>query len=126
MSRAKLLAVPCATLLLALPAAGDRAVPPTGVPRPESGLFGTWAVTFANGVAETCEVRPDGTASESEPQRSADGKVEASGSALVITFEDGRVERWNLISGRVVVEHWSPAAAYPAGAAVVGVADRVR
>jgi hypothetical protein len=82
-------------------------------------------VTFANGVVETCEVRADGTASESEPHRSADGKVETSGSALVITFEDGRVERWNLISGRVVVEHWCPAAAYPAGASVVGVADRL-
>ncbi len=125
MSRAKLPAVAAILLTLALPAAGDRTTVPTGVPGPESSLFGKWTVTFANGVVETCEVRSDGTASESEPQRSADGKAEASGGALVITFEDGRVERWNLIGGRVVVEHWCPATAYPAGAAAVGVADRL-
>jgi hypothetical protein len=125
MSRAKLLVVACAALVLALPAAGDRLAPPRGSAGPETELFGKWTVTFANGVVETCEVRADGTAFESEPYRSADGKVEASGSAFVITFEDGRVERWNLINGHVVVEHWCPAAAYPAGASVVGIADRV-
>jgi hypothetical protein len=126
MSRAKLLTAACVALLIAFPAAGDRTAPPAGVPAPEAGLFGKWSVVFANGVIETCEVRADGTASESEPHRSADGKVEAGGDALVITFDDGRVERWNLINGRVVVEHWFPAAAYPAGASVVGVADRLR
>jgi hypothetical protein len=50
-------------------------------------------------------VRPDGTASEAEPNRASDGKAEATGNALVITFDDGRVERWTLISGRMVVEH---------------------
>jgi hypothetical protein len=125
MSRAKVLAAACALLVLALPAAGDRPAPPMGTAGPEFGLFGKWTVTFANGVVERCEVRANGTASESEPLRSADGKAEASGNSLVITFEDGRVERWTLIEGRVVVEHWCPAAAYPAGAAVVGAADRV-
>jgi hypothetical protein len=125
MSRAKLLIVACITLGLTLPAAGDRIESLVGAPSRESGLFGKWTVAFANGVVETCEVRGDGTASESEPNRSADGKAEASGNALVITFEDGRVERWNLINGRVVVEHWCPAAAYPAAASVVGVADRL-
>ena len=62
MSRARLLFVACATLLLALPAAGDRPAPPTRSPAAESGFVGQWAVTFANGVVETCEVRADGTA----------------------------------------------------------------
>jgi hypothetical protein len=67
MSRARLLFVACGTLLLTLPAAGDRPAPPPRDHGPESGFVGQWTVTFANGVVETCEVRADGTAVESEP-----------------------------------------------------------
>ena len=56
-------------------------------------LAGRWDVAFANGVVERCEVRADGTASVTEPARSSRGKAEAKGSSVVMTFEDGRVER---------------------------------
>jgi hypothetical protein len=124
-ARAELLVVAGITLVLALLAAGARIAPPTRVPGPEPGLFGKWTVAPANVVVETCEVCADGTASGSEPQRWAERKAEASGTSLVITFKDGRVERWSLPNGRVVVEHRCPATGYPTGAAVVGVADRV-
>jgi len=83
-------------------------------------------VTFSNGVVESCEVRNDGNASESETLRSSEGKVSQQAGAVVITFADDRVERWTAVDKRMVVEHWCPAAAYPAGDKVVGIADRVQ
>jgi hypothetical protein len=107
--------------VLAVPlcAAGD---PPALAKNPSPQLAGKWTVTFANGVVETCEIRADWTASESEPRRSADGKVEGKDNALVITFADDRVERWTAVDKRVVVEHFFPGAEYPAGSRVLGIA----
>jgi hypothetical protein len=82
---------------------------------------GKWTVTFANGVVETCDVRANWTVSASEPKRSADGKAEVKGNALVITFADDRVERWTTVDKRVVVEHFFPGAEFPAGARVLGI-----
>jgi hypothetical protein len=83
-------------------------------------------VTFSNGVIESCEVRSDGSASESETLRSSEGKVSQQAGAIVVTFADDRVERWTAVDKRMVVEHWFPATAYPAGERVVGIADRVQ
>ena len=88
-------------------------------------LAGHWVVEFANGVVETCEVRADGTASVVEPARSSQGKTAAKGSAVVITFDDDRVERWSGTGASVMVEHWFPASRYPAGPSVVGTARRM-
>jgi hypothetical protein len=82
---------------------------------------GKWTVTFANGVVETCDVRANWTVSASEPKRSADGKAEVKGNALVITFADDRVERWTTVDKRVVVEHFFPGTEFPAGARVLGI-----
>ena len=108
-------------VVLALPlyAAGDL---PAKNPSPQ--LVGQWTVTFANGVVETCEVRTDWTACESEPKRSADGKAEMKDNALIITFADDRVERWTAVDKRVVVEHFFPGSEYPARSRVLGIADR--
>jgi hypothetical protein len=126
MSRTKLLLVSIATLTLALSAAGD---PPASLaknPSPDAKFTGRWMVTFSNGVIESCEVRNDGSASESETLRSSEGKVTQQAGSVVITFADDRVERWTPVDKRMVVEHWFPAAAYPAGDRVVGIADRVQ
>jgi uncharacterized protein (TIGR03067 family) len=88
-------------------------------------FVGKWTVTFANGAVETCDVRATWTASESEPKRSADGKAEVKGNALVISFADDRVEQWTIVDKRVVVEHFFPGREFPAGARVLGIADRV-
>jgi hypothetical protein len=125
MSRSRLLFVTWATLLLALPVAGDRPAPQAKNPRTPCQFIGRWTVTFANGVVETCHVRADWTACESEPKRSADGKAEVRDHALVITFADDRVERWTAVDKRMVVEHWFPGESYPAGVRVLGIADRV-
>jgi hypothetical protein len=85
-----------------------------------------WMVTFSHRVIESCEVRNDGSASESETLRSSEGKVTQQANSVVITFADDRVERWTAVDKRMVVEHWFPAAAYPAGDKVVGIADRVQ
>jgi hypothetical protein len=66
-------------------------------------------------------VRANWTVSASEPKRSADGKAEVKGNALVITFADDRVERWTTVDKRVVVEHFFPGAEFPAGARVLGI-----
>jgi hypothetical protein len=84
---------------------------------------GKWVVTFRNGVVETCKVGQDGMVSVREPMRSSRGKGESKDDAIVVPFEDGRVERWTPVGKRFVVEHWFPASAYPAGARVLGIAD---
>jgi hypothetical protein len=89
-------------------------------------LVGTWEVRFANGVVQRCEVRADGTAAAAEPARSSGGRAEARGNAVVMTFDDGRVERWSAGGAGVAVEHWFPASGYPSGPSVSGVARRVR
>jgi hypothetical protein len=125
-SRAKLLLIAFATLTLAFSAAGDPPAPPAKNPSPDTKFVGKWMVTFSNGVIESCEVRDDGSASESETLRSSEGKVSNLAGAVVITFADDRVERWTAVDKRMVVEHWCPASAYPAGDKVMGIADRVQ
>jgi hypothetical protein len=102
-----------------------------GPPAPEAETVGpspipagTWVVQFSNGVVETCEVAQDGMVSVSEPRRSSRGKAEARDDAVVVPFEDDRVERWTPVDKGFVVEHWFPASAYPAGARVLGIAKR--
>jgi hypothetical protein len=126
MLRARLLIIALATLTLVLPVAGDPPAPQAKNPGPDAKFVGRWMVTFANGVIESCEVRNDGTACERETLRSSEGKVTQEAGALVISFADDRVERWTAVDKRMVVEHWFPAAAYPAGDKVAGIADRVQ
>ena len=126
MVRATLPLTAFAALTLALSAAGDPPAPPAKDPGRDATYVGRWMVTFSNGVIESCEVRHDGSASESETLRSSEGKVSQQAGAVVITFADDRVERWTAVDRRMVVEHWCPAAAYPAGYRVVGIADRVQ
>ena len=87
---------------------------------------GEWSVEFANGVVETCEIRKDGTASESEPNRKSNGKAVDKDGAIVITFDDDRTERWTPVGKRMVVEHWYPSSQYPCGKPVLGIGDRER
>ena len=85
---------------------------------------GRWRITFANGVVETCDIRPEGTAAESEPLRSSPGKWKEVDGSVVVTFDDDRLERWTKDGNRWRVEHWCPVSAYPAGPPVVGTAKR--
>lgn len=121
LSQKLFLAVALAVLPLPLHAVGD---PPALAKDPGAPpqFVGKWTVTFANGVVETCDVRADGTASEAEPKRSADGKAELKENALVISFADDRVERWTAIDKRMVVEHFFPGSEYPSGSRVLGIA----
>jgi hypothetical protein len=125
MSRLKGLFIVYTILMFAPPARANRPAPKAKNLGTLHQFVGKWAVTFANGVVETCDVRADWTACESEPKRSAKGKAEVKGGALVIAFADDRVERWTAVDERMVVEHWFPAKAYPEGARVLGIADRV-
>jgi hypothetical protein len=126
MSRVRLLLVALAPLALVLTASGDPPPEPAKNPDVDTKFVGRWMVTFENGVIESCEVRSDGKASESETLRSSDGQVTPQGRSIVITFADDRVERWTAVEKRMVVEHWCPAAAFPAGNRVIGIADRVQ
>jgi hypothetical protein len=85
---------------------------------------GKWRITFTNGVIETCEIGPDGSASEAEPLRSSPGRWTEADGAVVVRFSDDRLERWKKVVDRWQVEHWCPSAAYPAGKPVVGIARR--
>jgi hypothetical protein len=81
-------------------------------------------VTFDNGVVETCRVRTDGGVHVVEPFRNSGGKATVKGGAVVIVCDDDRAERWTRVEGKMVVEHWFPAGAYPEGSPVRGVAQR--
>jgi hypothetical protein len=114
----RLLSVALALFLFALASAGDAPAPERGLPA------GEWSVEFTNGVVKTCEIRKDGTASESEPQRKCDGKAVDKDGAIVITFDDDRTERY--IGKRMVVEHWYPSSKFPCGKPELGIAERER
>ena len=91
----------------------------------DAGLpVGKWSVEFSNGVAETCEIRSDGTAYVVEPLRTAGGKARVEESSVVITFDDDRVERWTAVGKRHVVEHWFPTSHFTTASPVFGISER--
>src|SRR5438309_3843089 len=99
----------CVLLTLPLTSAGD-------VPEPEQALpVGKWSIEFSNGVVEKVEVKKDGTARVTEPARESDGKVTVVPGAFLFVCEDGRVERWTPVGGRMVVEHWASVDQMPNG-----------
>ena len=55
---------------------------------------------------------------------SSGGKAQANGNSVVMTFDDGRIERWSDGGAGVMVEHWFPASHYPSRPAVLGRAKR--
>jgi hypothetical protein len=87
---------------------------------------GKWKVEFANGVVQESHIRRDGDASVEEPRRRSNGTAQAQGGALVITFDDDRVERWTPVGTRFVVEHWFPGLRLPTTTAVLGIAERAK
>jgi hypothetical protein len=123
MSRMLLPLVAGLALVLPPPTRADTPAPPAAQAGP---LAGRWVVEFANGVAEVCEVGQDGAASVAEPRRSSGGKVTARDGAVVVVYDDDRVERWTPVGRKAVVEHWYPGAAFPSGEPVRGIARRVR
>lgn len=82
-----------------------------------------WNIEFSNGVKEVCEVHKDGTASVVEPLRSSTGTAEVKDGAIVLVFQDDRVERWTPVGARMIVEHWATSAGYPSQAPVRGIAE---
>ena len=96
-------------------------------PAPDAGLpVGRWSVEFADGSIEACEIRADGTASVSEPERSSTGKAKLQDCGLVLVFNDDRTERWTAVGKRFVVEHWFPASRLPPVTPVLGIAEPVQ
>lgn len=115
-----------ALLALCIPSLGRAPAPfPRREARPAFPV-GTWRIAFTNGVVQWCEVRKDGTASVSEPNRSSPGKVTRKGTSFFVVCDDDRTERWTPDGRRMAVEHWCPGAPFPGAAAARGVAERVR
>ncbi len=83
---------------------------------------GKWSVEFANGASESCEIRADGTASVVELTRKSAGTATIDGGAIVIAWDDNRVERWTTVGNRLVVEHWFPANQMATAKPVFGIA----
>jgi hypothetical protein len=87
---------------------------------------GKWTVEYANGVTEVCKVAKDGTATVVEPVR-IPGKAVLNGGAVVMVFENGRVQRWTRVGRRLVVEHWFPESPFPSTMpGVVGIAEPIQ
>jgi hypothetical protein len=129
----RLLAPLFAVLVLAIPPVLGRGGPPPLPPGPAPLLLpnrqatlpvGTWKVEYANEVTEVCNFQKDGTTAVVEPVRIA-GKAVVNGSSIVMTFDNGRVQRWTPIGGRFVVEHWFPGSQFPtATPGTQGIAER--
>lgn len=125
MSSLRLLAVAIA-LAVCLSASARAPAPLPKRERAPTLPVGQWTVRFGNGVVQNCEVRQDGAVHVVEPYRNSGGKATLRGRAVVIICDDDRAERWTRDGGRMVVEHWCPASAFPDGQAVRGVAERAR
>lgn len=121
-------AVTLLVLLFAQGLAPGKPPGPAPARAPEAGLpVGTWRVEYANGITEVCEVGRDGAAVVVEPKRIGGGKAVVGGGAVVMVFENGRVQRWTPVGARYVVEHWFPRSQFPTTAAgVVGIAEAPR
>lgn len=118
---ARLFLIAVVVLLVTTASDGRPQVPPAvGTKLP----VGRWNIEFANGVRQACEVGEDGKAWAVEPLRASPGKAKVEGQAVTMTFQDGRVERWTPVAQTMVVEHWCPAAEYPTGTPVLGIARR--
>lgn len=87
---------------------------------------GKWNVEFANGVKQMCQVDKKGTVSVTESRRTSTGKAEAKDGSVVISYKDGRVERWTPVGERMVVEHWPSSLRFPSGRSVLGIAEVAR
>lgn len=87
---------------------------------------GIWRVQFANGVIQTSENKMDGPAWVTEPGRTSPGKWNVENGAIIIRFDDDRLERWTKVENGWKVEHWCPSRAFPEGSPEVGVAGSVR
>ncbi len=85
---------------------------------------GSWQTAFANGKIQSYEFSPRGTAYVSSHNWKSEGKIERKGNSFVITYKDDRVERWTPVRERIIVEHWHPAADYPAKQPIRGIAER--
>jgi hypothetical protein len=107
---------------LAIPMFATGKLPPQ--PAAAELLVGKWQIEFTNGVVETCEIHPNGTAFEAEPLRRSPGKVTIRGNSIVIAFDDDRTERWTRLDRRWLIEHWCPSKRFPRGKPVLGVAER--
>src|SRR4051794_16621134 len=92
--------------------------------RPGAFGVGLWSIRFTNGVSGACVPRADGTTSVLGEKRAADGKTERAGRAVLLFFADEGVERWTPVGQETVVEHWSPAANFPAGSPVLDIGKR--
>jgi len=96
--------------------------------RPEvvnaSNFAGTWRVRYTNGSARTYQVGANDTVIF--PAERRHGQLRR-GKNVLLQFGDGRLERWRLVNGRLLVQHWNPASSYPARPPkVTGVGVRVR
>lgn len=91
----------------------------------DEAFVGRWNVEYANGVAETCELVKEGTATSVEPKRNSLGKARnAMKGVVVLVFDDDRIERWTRIGQRIVVEHWPSSNQFPSGSPILGIAER--
>jgi hypothetical protein len=105
------------------PGSRPRSAAPNNSPDPRLPV-GLWSIEFSNGVVESCDVTRRGAAVVSEPARKASGHATPTVGAVLITFEDDRIERWTPVGERYVVEHWFPGSQFPPAAPVLGIAER--
>jgi hypothetical protein len=123
MTALRLLAASSVVMVLALGLSAD---PPAPKPAASCLPVGKWTIEFTNGVVENCVIRRDESITVVEPLRSSAGRASIRDGSVVMTCDDDRVERWTEVGERMVVEHWFPAAQFPSGTPVLGIAERAK
>jgi hypothetical protein len=81
-------------------------------------LAGIWRVAYSNGVDRQYEI--DALGNVSLDRGSQRGSLELRGNDVVLDFGDGKLERWVLTTGGLVVEHYDDARIYPGRASISG------
>jgi hypothetical protein len=82
-------------------------------------LAGIWTVTYSNKVIRTYVILPDSTAiwtSENGNALNKKTKLVADGSAFLIEWDDGKIERVSLNGDRMRIEHYNPKSKLAEGA----------
>ena len=102
----------------------SRADPPA--PPADNLPVARWNIEFANGVKEVCEVCKDGSASVAEPRRSSIGKAEVKAGAIVLVFQDDRVERWTPVGATDNRRALGDERQFPSGTPVLGIGEVAR
>lgn len=74
-------------------------------------LVGKWAIRYANGTTREYAITLDSSVSFLKENR--DGKIKMIGEDMVFDFDDGKLERFKLLNGKLIIDHFMSITDFP-------------